>query len=176
MKRLRALPPAEAWREAVAMDEPSQVTLWLELFRRTFDDDRYATAREHADAATLRLGATSIGDWLAREGVEVVVSSAPSTFGTATVRAWLDTRPLRVTLFEAPLDKLERLLTMAGSPLPRETLRDAVLAHEIFHVMHPECPGDLAEMGAHLFATRVTALGCYAGLLDVLQAMSRWWG
>ncbi len=45
--------------------------------------------------------------------------------------------------------------------------RERILAHELFHVLEPECPEDLAELSAHLFAGRLLNLEEFPGALDL---------
>jgi hypothetical protein len=157
------------------MGEAEQVSLWLELFRRSFDLERYAQARTEAEAAVDRAAGLTVETWLAASGVTVIASPSPSTFGTATVRGYMDVDPPRITVFESALDTLERVFSRCEDPPSRAVMRAAVLAHEAFHALHPKCPDTVTEMAAHLFATRMSGLGFYAGLLDVAQALSRHW-
>ena len=172
---LRALPPDEAWREICAASEPELVATWLELFRRSFDLAAYADAREHAAQAAAGLGGMSVGEWLATRGVTLDTSARPSTFGTATVRAWYDERTSRVVVFSSSLDAVLRALRLCGSGVGETQVRDAIAAHEAFHALHPRCPGRLAEMAAHLFAGSVSGLGRFAGVIDVVHALSARW-
>lgn len=176
LRRLRAMPPQQAWGDVRSSPEPEQVALWLELFRRTFDDARYAAACARADDAVRRLDGRTVEDWLRGRGVTVASSVAPSTFGTAIIRAWFDLDHATINIFESPLDALEEVFAHCGQSAPqRDAMRAAVLGHEAYHALDPTCPGEIAEWAAHLFAARVSDLGCFAGVLDVMQALARKW-
>lgn len=153
------------------MPEADQVATWLELFRRRFDDARYRAARERAlESVSVVMPLTSSEAWLRREGIEVCSSMAPVTFGTATVRARFHLDVRRVIVYDAPLDAMVTLF----EPLEvdRDTLRAAIIGHEAFHVIDPCCPEALAETAAHFFAGRTSGLGCFGGVLDVMQSVA----
>lgn len=175
-KRLKALGPCAAWRELRAACEIDQVALWLELFRRRFDRKRYQDALARAEAAVDTLGGSPPEVWLQQSGVAVLVSDAPATFGTAIVRAWFDSDKRRVTVFERPLDALTAVFSACADGAPdRATLRSAIIGHEAFHFIDRECPQTIAETAAHIFAGRVSSLGCFGGTLDALQYLARHW-
>lgn len=175
LTRLRVKSAAEAWAELRDSDEAEQVATWLEVFQRTFDPERYATALAYAEQAFTALGGVPVTEWLAARGITVATSTFPATFGTATVRAHFDPAPPRVTIFEGPLEQAARAFETCESGVTEGLLRDTIVAHEAFHVLHPDCPGKVAEVAAHLFAGRASGLGSFGGLVDVVHALSKWW-
>ncbi len=87
----------------------------------------------------------------------------------AMVRARVDLAGLQVLLDPEGLADLDRRLRESGVAVEARPL---VLAHELFHVLDPGCPGRLAELAAHLFAGELLGLGDFAGAVD-LPATSR---
>lgn len=175
LARLRAMSPPEAWVDLRQCDESEQVATWFEVFQRSYDAERYATALAYAERAAGALDKIPVAEWLAARGITVMTSTHPATFGTATVRAHLDLDGPRVTIFEGPLEKVARAFETCESGVTEAVLADTIVAHEAFHALHPDCPGKVAELAAHLFAGRLTGLGCFGGLIDVVHALSKWW-
>ncbi len=94
----------------------------------------------------------------------------PLSVPGALVRARVDLDQRRVLLDPQGLEDLEGRLRGRGWKVPARTL---ALAHELFHVLDPRCPGPLAELAAHLFAGALLDLEGYPGELD--EARSTPW-
>lgn len=169
LRKLRSLGAVDAFIALRAYPIEEQVATWLELFHRTLDPQRLGTANGRAMRAVEALAGVPPEKWLETRGFTVVESRAPSTFGTATVRAWCDEARAEVVLFQAPMASLCRILAPCGLLPP--VIRSCIVAHEAFHVADPRCPTPIAELAAHLFAGTVSSLGCFGGALDVLSAL-----
>lgn len=53
-------------------------------------------------------------------------------------------------------------------PSPKEL----ILAHELFHLLCPRCPSEVAELAAHLYCAETFGLDYFPGLLD-LNSLNR---
>ncbi len=97
-------------------------------------------------------------------GIKLSVQSL--SFGSVKFRARLNLRHQELVVdAQAEADLHEEMLRL-GFPV-HPSARELILAHELFHVLCPRCPSDLAEMAAHLYAALVLDLDYYPGILDV---------
>ena len=84
------------------------------------------------------------------------------------LRARLNLRTKELVLDPKAEADLHNELEAMGFPVSPSP-RDVILAHELFHLFCPKCPSDLAEMGAHLYASEQLDLEYFPGLLDVSE-------
>jgi hypothetical protein len=124
----------------------------------------YGICFEWALTALEETGGMSPGNLLLHLGVTVVESEENMIFGSASVLATTDLTARRITLYISALPAIEQTVALSGIIFPCR-VKDVVTAHEIFHLLKPDCPEDIAETGAHIFATLYLKLPFYAGLL-----------
>ena len=97
---------------------------------------------------------------LEHHGIELELSQQPHCVAGVRFRARLDLHSRRLTMFAAALDELQE---RCGD---RRLLSQVVMAHEVFHLLSPQCPAGLAEAAAHLFAARCCGLEEFPGNWD----------
>ena len=138
--------------------------------------NRWWKRRRNQDLSPVRRA--SIEDWVARslhllerggglEGcleqhaIELELSQQPHRLAGVRFRARLDLHARRLTLYAGALDELQDRCP------DRRLLSQVVVAHEVFHLLSPDCPGSLAEAAAHLFAARCCGLDEFPGIWDL---------
>lgn len=118
--------------------------------------DAAFTCITHNDAnivASMRRGEWMPGTELAQRGyaLEFAALSVPG----AKVRARVDLVAHKVWVDGEMVVALARSLSLSwGKTCSEEVALQAILAHELFHVLQPEAQGRTAEAAAHLFVWR----------------------
>jgi len=103
----------------------------------------------------------SIEDALEQHKIVLTLSQDAHEVAGVRFRARLDMHHRRLTLFAQALDELQ-----AFCP-DRKQLTEVILAHELFHLLCPDCPAPFQEAAAHMFAARVAKLEGFPGLWDL---------
>lgn len=101
---------------------------------------------------------------LYRRGIEMV--EADLRFGPVVLRGRLEVEEKRLYFDPVVLAELQAAMSWAG--LPGDPL-EIVAAHELFHLLQPDCHGRQAEQAAHLFATRMLGLPYSVENLDPIE-------
>lgn len=128
---------------------------------RAWSPDYWSQAWQFSELALEQVRACGdLFGFLAHHQVTLHQTSESHRIAGVRMRAVLDASKKIVTLYEACLPEV-------AAGLPEEIdPRQVVLAHEAFHLAKPSCPAHLAELSAHLFATRWAGLSFFAGRLE----------
>lgn len=151
----------EAWRAGLEG--------WARAALRRSPSDLAARADEEARIALSRLPPAGARASLRQEleGRGIHLEEGDLRVGPARIRARLDLDRRTLTWDPETLARLARAIRRSGWPGPEDPL-DLALAHELFHLLHPDCPSGLAEAAAHLFTSRLLGLARFAGEVDLL--------
>lgn len=103
----------------------------------------------------------SIEDALEQHKIILSLSQDAHEVAGVRFRARLDMHQRRLTLFADALDELQPFCP------DRKQLTEVILAHELFHLLCPDCPAPVQEATAHLFAARVAQIQDFPGLWDL---------
>jgi len=102
------------------------------------------------------------------EGRGFQVLYQPLGLGGVRLRARLCLRSKQLLIDpESEADLFQELdaLDFPLDPSPKAL----ILSHELFHLFCPACPGQTAELAAHLFCAELLELDYFPGLLDLVE-------
>ena len=138
-----------------------QARSWWQRTRpgRPWRDEYWRQAQEYSRRAELTVG-PEVLTFLAERRISVHFTHDDPCIAGVRMRAVFDGHKGSITIYERAVDELALLL-----PAGKEA-RDLILAHEAFHVAEPDCPAHLAELSAHLYASRHAGLEIFAGHLE----------
>ncbi len=88
--------------------------------------------------------------------------------GNLRIRAQLNLNKNILYYDLTSINELKYALLNSGHEIHLDPL-DLILAHELFHLLIPDCPRQLAETAAHMFVTEVLNLPFFAGKLDTCE-------
>lgn len=144
----------------------AQVHRWQRQRRgRPFPSESLDRAHSRARAALAQIHSPAREELRARN---IRLVPADLRIGSVVVRARLELDQGRLLYDPAAARRLGEAMAWGGLDRPADPL-DLVLAHELFHVLEPECPEPEAEAAAHLFATELLKLDYFAGSVDELE-------
>lgn len=136
---------------------------WWQLRRgRKLRPSEFSQIQAWVDRAVRQFQAYgSLEDALEQHKLVLELSQAPHILAGVRFRARLDLHQRRLTLYARALEELA-----PHCPDPKLRIQ-TMLAHEIFHLLCPECPGPFQEASAHGFAARVCGLQSFPGNWDL---------
>ena len=150
--------------EVLAQSSAEQAAWWGGRRGRGWRPAWWEKAGREALAARAELAGESCWEFLSSRGFQLEFSRQPSRIGPLRLRARLNLPRRHLLVFEEALGEVAEALARLGHS--EVAPRDLVLAHETFHVLRPECPGQWAELAAHRFAGDLLGLPFFAGLVD----------
>lgn len=135
---------------------------WQRRRKRPLTPTQTEQIRSWVQQARQRLAPyASLEDCLQQRGIAWEISQAPHILAGVRFRARLDLHHRRLTIFAGALDEL------AQPDRPRKLVERVILSHEVFHLLCPDCPGQLQEAAAHYFAATQNTLQEFPGIWDL---------
>lgn len=135
---------------------------WRARRRKELSEPQRQLIDHWASTALTRMQAySSPEDCLERNQIHWEITQSSHLVAGVRFRARLDLSARRLTLYAGALDEL------AGPARERKLVERVILAHEIFHLLCPECPALVHEAAAHWFAAEFTGLPEFPGAWDL---------
>lgn len=142
------------------------------IIRKKIAPGSLPQCNERVKIALEKTGGINRPDLFSRSGFTLLLVDENPWYGHALQRGILDMEKKSLIIYKKALRELEDACVDFGLHLSCPPL-DILMAHETFHLLDPVCPDMLAEISAHLYATRILSLTFYAGLLDIIHIWYR---